>query len=70
VSLEDALRAYTRGAARAIGDDSVTGRIAVGRYGDFVVLSRDLLAIDDPMEMLEARVVMTVVGGEVVYKVE
>jgi predicted amidohydrolase YtcJ len=68
LSLEGALRAYTSGSSQAIAEESVVGRIAEGCYGDFVVLSRDLFEMDDPMEMLEAKVEMTVVGGDVVFE--
>jgi predicted amidohydrolase YtcJ len=35
-----------------------------------VVLSQDLFAMDDPMRILDARVDVTVVGGEAVYRRE
>jgi predicted amidohydrolase YtcJ len=67
LSLESTLRAYTLGAAVAAGETQL-GRIAPGYDADFVVLSHDLFALADPMEMLDARVEMTAVGGEVVYE--
>jgi hypothetical protein len=67
VRLEDALRAYTNGCARAVREQDAGGRIAEGCYADFVVLSRDLFEMRNEMEMLDAKVEMTVVGGEVVY---
>jgi predicted amidohydrolase YtcJ len=67
VSLEDALRAYSSGTAQAVGEESLTGRIAEGCYGDFVVLSCNLFEMSDSMEILEANVEATVVGGEVVF---
>ncbi len=70
VTLEDALRAYTAGCAAAAGDGAPSGRIAPGCPGDLVVLSHDLFALTDPMRILDARVDMTVVGGEVVYRRE
>jgi hypothetical protein len=68
LSLEAALAAYTTGCARAVGEDGEAGRIAPGYWGDFLVLSDDLFALDDPMRILSARVDLTVVGGEVVYE--
>jgi predicted amidohydrolase YtcJ len=67
LSLESTLGAYTCGAAQASGDRALLGRIAPGYAGDFIVLSHDLFAPDEPMRILDARVEMTVVGGEVVY---
>jgi len=66
ITVEAALRAYTSGCADVAGD-GLAGRIAPGCYGDFVVLSEDLFALDDPMRMLEARVELTVVAGEIVF---
>lgn len=68
LSIDLALRAYTRGAAIATHEEAALGRIATGSHADFVVLSQDLFALDDPMRMLEARVDLTCVGGIVVYE--
>ena len=68
ISLEAALSAYTRGGAIAAGEPESAGCIAPGGAGDFVVLSRDLFEMDDPMRVLDARADVTVVGGEVVYR--
>ena len=68
ISLEAALTAYTHGCAKACGEGGSAGRIAPGYLGDFVVLSDDLFAQSDPMGIMNANVVLTVVGGEVVYE--
>lgn len=65
-----AIDAYTLGCARAVGDAGASGRIAPGHHADFVVLSHDLRELDDPMRILDARVEMTAVGGEIVYRRE
>jgi predicted amidohydrolase YtcJ len=70
LSLEAAVRANTRGAATAAGEASDLGTIAAGQHADFVVLSHDLFALDDPMRILDAKVDATVVGGEIVYERE
>jgi len=70
VSLEAALSAYTTGCAMASGEDARVGKIAAGYLADFVVLSEDLFAMDDPMRILEARADVTVVGGEAVFRRE
>ena len=64
LSVFEALRAYTHGAARAGFDEDRMGTIAVGHCADLVALGEspwiagDIAAID---------VELTVVGGEVVY---
>jgi predicted amidohydrolase YtcJ len=67
IALEDAVAAYTAGCARAVGEDEQLGRIAAGAGADFIVLSRDIFALEDEMDMLDAQVELTVVGGATVY---
>jgi predicted amidohydrolase YtcJ len=62
ISVEDALRAYTAGAAYASFDEARKGTLTAGRLADFVMLDRNILEIA-PEEIREARVVLTVVGG-------
>lgn len=70
LSIETALAAYGAGCARATNEESSLGRIAEGYAADFVVLSKDIFALTDPMRILDACVDMTVVDGEVVYRRE
>ncbi len=58
---------YTRDAAYAEFAEADKGAIAPGKYADFVVLSRDILSIP-PAEMLETRVLLTVMGGRETYR--
>jgi len=67
IALKTALRAYTAGPARAVREGDA-GRIAAGCHADFAVLSHDVFTLDDRMRILDARVDMTVLGGEVVYQ--
>lgn len=67
ITLDEALRAYTSGAAYAGFEDRFIGRIAPGFAADLVVLDRDLFSIP-PAEIAAAHVVATIVGGEVVYE--
>ncbi|MFC7185560.1 amidohydrolase [Halorubrum yunnanense] len=65
LTVTEALRAYTRGAAYAGFDEDRLGTVAVGKRADLVALD------DSPWEEQEAirdvGVAMTVVDGEVVY---
>jgi predicted amidohydrolase YtcJ len=63
IGVEEALRAYTAGSARALGVERETGTIAPGRRADLVALSADPLAVD-PERLGELRVDRTWVGGE------
>lgn len=62
LSVDEALRGYTIGAAYAAGMEDRLGRLAPGYLADLVVLDRDLYAIP-PTEILAAQVVGTMVGG-------
>ena len=67
VSAEDALRMYTLGSANASFQEQERGSIEVSKRADLALLDRDPTAID-PEEIRNTRVLMTVVGGEVVWE--
>jgi len=69
ISVLDAVRAYTINGAYLEGKEDEKGSIEAGKLADFVVLDRDIFAVD-PSEIVETRVLMTIVGGEVVYERE
>lgn len=66
MSLPDILAAYTINGAYANGEEKLTGSIEVGKYADFLILDRNLFEIA-PVHIHDAKVVATVVEGEVVY---
>lgn len=67
ISVEEALRAYTIDAAYAGFEESERGSLTEGKLADFVMLDRDLLTIP-AAELRSTQVLMTVVGGQVVYE--
>lgn len=69
LSLGEALHAYTRGAAYAAYGESRRGSLAPGKLADLVVLSQDIWT-GPPETLLETRVDLTIVGGEIVYQRE
>jgi predicted amidohydrolase YtcJ len=69
VSVSDAIRGFTSGAAYAAHDEMRTGSIATGLRADLTLIDTNLLTCL-PGEILEARVVMTVVQGKIVYQAE
>jgi predicted amidohydrolase YtcJ len=62
----EALRGYTTRAAFAGFEEKEKGSLAVGRLGDFVVLSGDPLSVSAG-QLDRIKVEATVVGGRVVY---
>ena len=66
ITVEDALRAYTVGAAYAEFSEGEKGSLERGKLADFVLIDRDLTRIA-PETIRDARVMMTVVGGQVVF---
>ncbi|HEX5581952.1 MAG TPA: amidohydrolase, partial [Gemmatimonadaceae bacterium] len=69
IGVEEALRAYTSGAAYAEFAEGEKGVLARGLLADFVLLDRDLTRIP-PETIRDARVLVTVVGGRVVHEDE
>jgi predicted amidohydrolase YtcJ len=67
ITVEEALRAYGRGAAYAAFGDGDVGTLEPGKLADFVVVDRDLTSIA-PEDIRRARVVATVVGGRTTYE--
>ncbi|MBC7186490.1 MAG: amidohydrolase [Calditrichaeota bacterium] len=67
LTIEEAIYLYTLGAAFAEFQEQAKGSIEPGKYADIIVLSKDLLSIP-PEEILTTEVVLTIVGGKVVYQ--
>ena len=66
LTVEEALRAYTVTAAYAGFEEDRKGALTVGRLADFVIVDRDLLTVRSN-DIPTVRVIMTVVGGRIVF---
>jgi predicted amidohydrolase YtcJ len=67
VSVTEALKMWTIWAAKSMGEEKVKGSIEPGKYADMTVLSDDIFTM--PKEGLkDAKVLKTIVGGNVVYE--
>lgn len=66
---EEALASFSRGAAYAAFEEDVAGMLAPGKRADMTVFNLDIMEVP-PDEILDAEVVMTVVGGRVVFQQE
>jgi predicted amidohydrolase YtcJ len=63
---EQALRLWTEGSAWFSGEDAVKGRLDVGRYADFALLSGDYMSVPEE-QIKDLSSLLTVVGGRVVH---
>ncbi|MGB5133011.1 MAG: amidohydrolase [Steroidobacteraceae bacterium] len=63
---EEALKLLTYWPAYAAFQEEERGSIEAGKLADFTVLSSDIMQVPDG-EILKARVVYTIIGGQVVY---
>ena len=66
LSRYEALYAMTMGGAFAGFEETEKGSVEVGKLADITVLSQDVLAVPEA-QILSTEVVMTLVGGEVLY---
>jgi len=66
LTMAEAIKHYTYGAAYASFQEDIKGTLEVGKLADMVVLSRDLFSIP-PRDILRTRVVYTILGGKIVY---
>jgi hypothetical protein len=67
LTIEQALAAYTTGAAFAEFAEKQKGKLEPGMLADIVVLDQDVTAAPPP-KILQTRVLRTVVGGKTVYE--
>ena len=67
ISLGEAIRGYTLGAAFAGRREKSEGSLEPGKLADLIILSQDLFKIP-PSKIAETKVLLTMVGGKVVYQ--
>ena len=66
ITVEQAVHAYTVGAAYAQFDEKQKGSLEPGKLADIAVLSKDIFHID-PVEIEKTRVDLTIFDGRVIY---
>ena len=66
LTVDEAVRLFTADAVYPSFMEDRLGTLAVGKYADMAVLDRDIYTVR-PEEIREAKVVMTIVGGKIVW---
>ena len=66
ISRQEALHAYTAAGAWLTREENLKGTIAPNKLADLVVIDRDYFGVAEA-EIKEIDVLMTVVGGEILY---
>ena len=70
LTADESVRAYTNWSAYASFREGDTGVIEEGRWADLTVMDIDpfVLAEEDPARILNGRILMTIVDGNIVYE--
>ncbi len=66
ITVEETVRAYTVGSAFAEFTEKSKGTLTPGKLADIVMLDKDIFKID-PVDILNAHVVLTIMDGRVVF---
>ncbi len=66
LTMEETLRAFTRGSAFASFDDDRLGTLEIGKRADVTVVDRDLFRVA-PEDVLQSDITETIIDGEIVY---
>jgi hypothetical protein len=67
MTVMEAIKGFTINASYASFDETQKGSIEKGKLADLVVLDKDITSIE-PAEILKTSVLMTVVGGKILYR--
>jgi hypothetical protein len=67
ISLAEAIEGYTLNGAYSEFSEATKGSLTPGKLADMVVVDRNLFEIE-PEDIVRARILMTVMGGSVVYR--
>ncbi|MBP3954721.1 amidohydrolase [Gemmata sp. G18] len=68
ITVAEAVEGYTLGSAFAGFQEKDRGSIAAGKLADFVLLSRDIFVPAEKDKIADTKVLLTVVGGKVVFE--
>lgn len=67
ITVDEAVRMFTIEGAYASFEENEKGSVSVGKYADLVVLDKDIYKIE-PSDIKQAKVVMTMLDGKIIYQ--
>jgi len=67
LTILEAIKYYTIGSAYASFEEFLKGTLEVGKLADLIILDKDLFSIP-PEEILNTKVLYTIMGGKIVYQ--
>lgn len=65
ISMFDAIKLFTVGGAYATNEEHLKGTISRGKLADMTVYSKNLFTIEDPDELLQTNIDITIIDGEI-----
>lgn len=68
ITVAESIRAYTLDSAYGGFEEKARGSLEVGKLADLVILSRDILTQSERDHISETEVLLTMVGGKIVYQ--
>lgn len=68
IDILNALLAHTKGASFAIGREHELGTLETDKLADITVLDRNILLCEDSVELLDVRIVTTIMDGKISYQ--
>jgi len=68
ITVAEAVRAYTYGSAYGAHQETDRGTLAAGKLADLVVLDHDIFDENERDKIAETKVILTIVGGKVVFE--
>jgi predicted amidohydrolase YtcJ len=65
ISMLEAVKLFTIGGAFATNEEGKKGTISRGKLADMTVYSKNLFSLENPDEILETNIELTIIGGEI-----
>ncbi|MGJ7913339.1 amidohydrolase [Neobacillus sp. LXY-1] len=65
LSMYDAVKLFTLGGAYATNEEHVKGTLSRGKFADMTVFSKNLLNLEEPDELLQTNIEMTIIDGKI-----